>query len=258
MFRRAAEVDATFARAHAGMAYCHCYLFFYHGGEQADLDQALEASDRALQLDPDLADAHAAHAYALSLGRRYEEAELEFEVAIALDEFLFEALFFYGRMRVAQGRFEEAARLFRRASEIKPDDHQSVTLLSFVLKTAGTAEELDAARAETLERGRRYASLNPDDARGLYVVAQVLAELGRREESLEWARKMIALAPEDPYILYGMVCILTSLGELDEAVEYFERAVHLGFVQREWIEHDRDLDPIRGHPRFQALVATLT
>jgi adenylate cyclase len=105
---------------------------------------------------------------------------------------------------------------------------------------------------------RRHASLNPDDARGLYVVAQTLAELGRRAESLEWARKMILLAPDDPYILYGMVCILTSLGELDEAVEYFERAVHLGFVQREWIEHDRDLDPIRGHPRFQALVATLT
>jgi adenylate cyclase len=239
------------------MAYCHCYLFFYHGGAQDDLAQALDSSERALQLDPDLADAHAAHAYALSLGRRYEEAELEFEKALALDDFLFEACFFYGRMRVAQGRFRDAARLFRRAADLKPDDHQSVTLLAFVLKTAGEPGELDAARHETLDRARRHVALNPDDARGLYVLAQALAELGQAAESLAWARKMVALAPDDPYILYGMVCILTQVEEIDEAVRYFEQAVERGFVQREWIEHDHDLDPIRDHPTYRAILARL-
>jgi TolB-like protein/Flp pilus assembly protein TadD len=257
MFRRAAAVDASFARAYAGLAYCHCYLFFYHGGHEADLRQALESSERALQLAPDLADAHVGHAYALSLGRRYEEAEQEFATAIELDEFLFEAYFFYGRMRVAQGRLADAAQLFRRASEVKPDDHQSVTLLAFVLKTVGTPDELAAARRETLERGRRYTALNPDDPRGLYVVAQSLAELGQRDESLDWARRMIALAPDDPYILYGMVCLLARLGEVQDALTYFERAVRRGFVQRDWIEHDSDLDPIRGHPTYQALIASL-
>jgi non-specific serine/threonine protein kinase len=257
MFRRAAETDPAFARAHAGLAYCHCYLFFYHGGEPAHLERALEASERALRLAPDLADAHAAHAYALSLGKRHDEAETEFEVAIALDEYLFEAHFFYGRMRVAQGRLEHAAELFRRAAELKPDDHQSATLWAFALKYLHRPDEYEAARRETLERGMRYASLNPDDARGLYVVAQSLADLGQREDALAWARRMMALAPDDPYILYGMVCVLASLGELDEAVTYFEQAVRRGFVQRAWIENDADLDPIRGHPTFKALVDAL-
>jgi non-specific serine/threonine protein kinase len=258
MFRRASETDSSFARADAGLAYCHCYLFFYHGGEAVHLEQALEASERALRLDPDLADAHAAHAYALSLGKRHDEAETEFEVAIALDEYLFEAHFFYGRMRVAQGRFEDAAEQFRRAAELKPDDHQAATLWAFALKSTNRPEDCEAAWRETLDRARRYVSLNPDDARGFYVVAQSLAELGRREESLEWARRMMRLAPDDPYILYGMVCILARVGEINEAISYFEQAVRRGFVQRAWIENDADLDPIRGHPTYEALMATLS
>jgi serine/threonine protein kinase/tetratricopeptide (TPR) repeat protein len=258
MFRRAAEVDPRFARAYAGLAYCHCYLFFYHGGERVHIEQALEASGRALALAPDLADAHVAHAYALSLDRRHDDAEREFERAIALDEFLFEAYFFFGRMRVAQGRFEDAVRLFRRATELKPDDPQSATLLAFALKVVGRPDEVEAAQREGLARGLRHVSLNPDDARGLYVVAQSLAELGRRDECLEWARRMIAQAPDDPYILYGNVCVLARIGMIDEALACFEQAVRRGFVQKAWIEHDTDLDPIRDHPTYRALVATLT
>jgi pentatricopeptide repeat protein len=257
MFRQAADLDPAFARAQAGQAYCHCYLFFYHGGDPTHLEQALQSSERALQLDHDLADAHAAHAYALSLGQRYEEAESEFEVALGLDEFLFEAYFFFGRMRVAQGRFRDAARLFRQAADVKPDDHQSMTLLAFAMKTVGSPAEIEATRLETLDRARRHVALNPDDARGVYVLAQSLAELGQSTESLVWAQKMVALAPDDPYILYGMVCVLTRIGRLDEAVRYFEQAVERGFVQKEWIEHDHDLDPIRDHPAYRAIVARL-
>jgi pentatricopeptide repeat protein len=257
MFGRAAETDPSFARAYAGMAYSHSYLFFYHGGDPTHLEQALAASERALHLDPDLADAHAAHAYALSLDKRYDDAETEFEVAIALDEYLFEARFFYARMRVAQGQFEQAAELFRRAAELKPDDHQAATLWAFSLKQQDRPEEYRQALLESLDRGRRHVSLNPDDARGLYVVAQAMAELDRSEEAREWARKMMALAPDDPYILYGMVCVLARVGDVEEAMDYFEQAVRLGFVQRQWIEHDQDLDPIREHPRFKALVETL-
>jgi pentatricopeptide repeat protein len=54
-----------------------------------------------------------------------------------------------------------------------------------------------------------------------------------------------------------MVFILARIGEIDEAVAYFERAVRRGFVQRAWIENDADLEPIRGHPTYEALVASL-
>jgi adenylate cyclase len=140
---------------------------------------------------------------------------------------------------------------------VKPDDHQSMTLLAFAMKTVGSPAEIEATRLETLERARRHVALNPDDARGVYVLAQSLAELGQSTESLVWAQKMVALAPDDPYILYGMVCILTRIGRLDEAVRYFEQAVERGFVQKEWIEHDHDLDPIRDHPAYRAIVARL-
>jgi len=160
-------------------------------------------------------------------------------------------------MRIAQGRFEHAAELFRRAAELKPDDHQAASLWAFAVKYLHRPDEYAVARRETLERAKRHVSLNPDDARGLYVVAQSLAEFGERDEARQWARKMIALAPEDSYILYGMVCVLASLGDVDEAITYFEQAVRRGFVQRAWIENDADLDPIRGHPTYKALVDAL-
>jgi adenylate cyclase len=99
--------------------------------------------------------------------------------------------------------------------------------------------------------------LNPDDARGLYLLAQCHVELGEGEKGLEWGRRARALGPEDPYVLYGVTCLFTRLGEVDEGVDHFEQAVRAGFRNRAWIEMDPDLDPIRDHPRFLAALATL-
>jgi hypothetical protein len=44
----------------------------------------------------------------------------------------------------------------------------------------------------------------------------------------------------------------------DQAIDCLERAVKNGFAQKGWIEHDSDLDPLRGNPRFQALLGSLS
>jgi non-specific serine/threonine protein kinase len=257
MFERAIQKDPDYARALAGIADCHSYLFSYFGGRKEDLERARKASARALEAAPDLAEAHAARGLALALGEEHEEAEREFESALLLDPELYEAHYFYGRMCLQQKNWQRAARLFEQASRVKPEDAQSLMLLGLAYRTLGLVDRCEVAYRSALERGYRHVELNPDDARALYLLAQCHAELGEKDKGLEWGRRARALGPEDPYVLYGIACLFTRLGENDEGAEHFEHAVRAGFRNRAWIEMDPDLDAIRTHPRYRAAVATL-
>ena len=84
MFVRAAELDPTFARAYAGIANCDARLVGWYG-VQIPVEEILAMADKALALDPDLAEAHAARGEALRVAGRSEEAIAAFERALELD-----------------------------------------------------------------------------------------------------------------------------------------------------------------------------
>jgi TolB-like protein/Flp pilus assembly protein TadD len=257
MFERAIQKDPEYARALAGTADCHSYLFSYFGGRQEDMEASLAASARALALAPDLAEAHASRGLALALSEQFVEAEREFESALLIDPELYEAHYFYGRTCMQQKSWERAARLLEQASQVKPEDVQSLMLLGLSCRTLGLTDRAESAYRGALERGHRHVELNPDDARALYLVAQCHVELGEREKGLEWGRRARALGPDDPYVLYGITCLFTQMGEIEEGAAHFEQAVRAGFRNRAWIEMDPDLAPIRDHPRYQAALASL-
>src|SRR5437764_7022502 len=128
MFAKAVERDPMYARAYAGMADCDSYLYMtYH--EKVAMEKVLATTDKALALDPNLAEAHASRGVALSAGQRYEEAKNEFKKALALDPDSYEAHYFYARSNFAQGNVDRAAALFERAAEIRPGDYQVPCLL---------------------------------------------------------------------------------------------------------------------------------
>jgi Flp pilus assembly protein TadD len=108
-----------------------------------------------------------------------------------------------------------------------------------------------------VERARRRLDLVPRDARALYLGAGPLWTLGRHEEAREWAERALALGPDDPAILYNVGCFYAVAGEAERAIDCFEKAVLQDFGYRRWFEHDSDLDSLRSHPRFQALLDRL-
>src|SRR5437016_8543562 len=116
MFARAVELDPNYARAYAGMADCDSYLYMtYH--VDVPIDGILATTEKALALDPKLAEAHASRGVALSAGQRYDEAKAEFEQAIVLNPESFEAHYFYARSNFAKGKIEQAIALFERPAE---------------------------------------------------------------------------------------------------------------------------------------------
>jgi serine/threonine protein kinase/Flp pilus assembly protein TadD len=257
MFARAIEEDPKYALAYAGIADCRSYLCMYFGGSQSDLEDANAASSKALELDPNLAEAHAARGLAESLSKSYEEAEKEFEAAIELNPNLYEAHYFYARTCFVQGKHEEATRHYRAAHRVNPDEYQAASLLGFTYKTMGEAEKMERAYRRSLTKIERHLELNPDDVRATYLGAEALLKLGERQRAMEWVKRVLAKERDDPYTLYGVSCIYAQIGETEEGMYYLERAVQMGFHHKEWMQHDSDLDSLRVHARYPALVKRL-
>lgn len=257
LFREAVGIDRSFAAAYAGIADCYTYLYLNAHGSEENRRLALEAGSRATELAPALATTHASHAVSLSINDRHDQAEEEFLEAIRLDPGLFEARYFYARDCYVQGKLEIAAQLYQQASDIRPDDYQSPMFAAQVLSDLGRVEDAREARTKGQQNAEEHLKRHPDDSRALYLGANALVALGDREKAMGWLRRALGFDPEEPMLLYNAACIYSRLGESDEALDCLERAVTYGLTYRGWIERDSDLDPLRDHDRFKALMASL-
>jgi serine/threonine protein kinase/Flp pilus assembly protein TadD len=257
MFNRAIEIDPEYARAYAGVADCCSLLYTYFDAREFNLRQADIASSKALELEPELAEAHLARGIAASLSKRFDEAEKEFEQAMRLDPKLFEAPYFFGRTRTAQGRFEDAVKLFERASALRPEDFQATVFLAQSYQSMGMKAETDAAMRRAARQIHERLELNPDDARACNLGAGLHARLGETDRAIEYAERSLAIDPDDPMLLYNVACTYSLLGKTEDGLSSLERAVDKGFGHKEWIEHDSDLDPLRETARFKAIAQAM-
>jgi serine/threonine protein kinase/Tfp pilus assembly protein PilF len=257
MFARAIEIDPNYARAYAGIADCSSILYHYWDASNANLEQADTASRKALELAPTLAEAHAARGLALSLRGRYDDAEREFDAAIRLDPQLYEGHYYFALARFQQGKLAEAAKLFEQAAAVRPEDYQAPILAAQSYAGLGQHAMADAGYRRAAITVERHIELNPDDPRALYMGANILCHIGRREQGLEWGDRALALDPEDAGVLYNTACLNAVAGRSDYAIELLEKAVQNGFGHREWIDNDPDVASLRDHPRFQALLNSL-
>jgi adenylate cyclase len=256
MFRRAIEADPDYALAYAGVANASALIHMYYPGSEGNLEQADEASDKALELDPELPDAHAARGFALSMLKRFDEAEQEFQTAMRLDPKLYEARYFYARACFQQGKLVEAARLFEEASQVR-EDYQAVFFAAQSHEALGNQAEAEAWYRGALQVAEKHMELNPDDPRAATMRAVSLCRLGRLEEGLQWAEQALAIDPEDAGVRYNVACLYALEGEAERAIDCLEDAMRVGFGNRGWMEQDPDLASIRNHPRFQGLIERL-
>jgi tetratricopeptide (TPR) repeat protein len=257
MFARAIEIDPGYARAYAGIADCSSMLYHYWDASDANLEQADSASRRALELAPDLAEAHAARGLALSLSKRYRDAEREFEAAIRLDPKLYEGHYYFALARFQEGDLADAAARFAQASAVRPEDYQAPSLRALCLSGLGRDAEAAAAHRAAARSIERHVELNPEDARAWYLGAGSWSRLGEHARALEWGARAVALDPQDAGVLYNVACMNAVLGRTEDALNLLEKAVQSGFGHREWIENDPDLVSLHDQPRFQAPLGRL-
>lgn len=257
MFQHAIDIDPDFARAWAGLADTESIIatWYEHTGER--IMAANEASQKALALAPYLAEAHSARGHALTINGNFAAAAREFERALELEPGNYDSLYLYGRSRFAEGELELAAELFDQAHKAQPDEFTAIALLENVLGKVGPKESHDAARQEAIRVIEQRLELNPDDQRALHFGCGLMISAGRVEEGLAMIEQLLRLSPNEGTALYNAACAYARGGMVEQALDLMERRLAVGWINRDWLENDSDLDNIRDHPRFIAMLQQL-
>jgi TolB-like protein len=194
LLKRAIGLDATYAMAHASLAWCY-HTLYYRAGRRAEHDAASVRHARAvLDLGSDDATALSFAAFALAMsGERDYGAGLDlFDRAIALSPSSVLAWGYSAMVLAYAGRTEEAIRRAGQALRLSPFDwhsfvaHQALALAHF----------LDGRFEDSAAAARREVQVNPGFTLAHAYLAAALARLGRIDEARAAAKQVLALEPQ--------------------------------------------------------------
>jgi len=250
--RSATEIDPSYATAWALMAVAQAALKFYFNGAG---DGGLAAAERALSLDKNLGDARAAKARVLTSESRYDEAFVEITEALRLDPESFEVNSAAARLHVTQRRYAEAIKYYEKAAALMETDFSSVSLLMICYKELGDADRARSAAQRTLARAEKITTQEPDNGLALGYVVYALCALGEAERAKDLAKRAMLLDPDNLTMRYNFACGFAHLGEIDVALDLLGPVFELDAAETiNWAKVDPDLNTIREHPRFKAML----
>jgi adenylate cyclase len=250
---RAIGIDPEYAHAWALMAIAQTHLRFRRGKADAS---GIEAAERALSLDPDLAEAHAVRAWHLLEQGQQEEAGREIATALRLDPESWEVNKVAGKVLFIQGRLKEAATCYEKAAELMGMDYHSAGMVESCYRGLADVDARLRAAKVTLSRVERALESNPRDASAMSNAAMSLAVMGETARAREWAERALALEPENYILRYNIACACVELGDNDRALDLIEDSLaHLGQDHIRHTQADPDIAVVRDHPRFAAMLA---
>ena len=212
-----------------------------------------EASRRAVELAPEVAEVHTARAVSFTAQERYDEAAAEFERAVKLNPRSFDAWYQYARTALHQGDLPKALELLEKAMEMDPDDYQSPLIAAPAYRKLGNEAKATEAERRGCALAARHLESYPDNARAYFLATAALYNIGEREKAFEWADKATAIDPDDGNTRYNLACFYAQVDEPDRAFAFLQGSI----ASRSWAENDPELDPIRDDPRFREFLATL-
>ncbi|HXU55707.1 MAG TPA: adenylate/guanylate cyclase domain-containing protein [Casimicrobiaceae bacterium] len=252
--RRAIEIDPNYARPWAMMAGAQINLRFFFGKEG---DDGLAAAERAIELDPNLAEAHAAKSQVLRQNARLEGAIGEIEIALRLDPDSYDVNLAAGQLNYVLRRFDKAIFHYEKAATLVETDFRSAGMLVSSHSAIGDKEGARRAARRALERCEKIVAVEPDNGSAMGFAVGALAALGEAERAKEWAERALLLDPDNINLRYNFACsLITDLHEFDAALDMLApRFETMGIEVLNWVKTDPDLDPVRDHPRFKAMLA---
>lgn len=255
-FEKAIELDPDYGPALSGLADSIAMLGFHYEADDALLHGAMSYCEKALALDPDLAEAHCALGRILSLFRRFDEAEEQFRKALEQKPNLVEAHLYRALMYLTSGAYAEAYPSMLRAYELDDQDLHTGMMFMLCLKASGHSDAIPVTAQHVLKVAKTRIALNPYDDRAVYVGAMALGYLGQKDEARRWANLAASFDVEDARTTYNIACLFAELDETDKALAFLRKTLRLCASPHkiEWIrKFDPDFAKIRSDPRFPAV-----
>ena len=251
--RQATAVDPAYARAWALMALAQSSLRFRFSRAG---DEGLESAERALALDPNIAEAHCVKGIFLREQGQDAEADVEMATAVALNPDSWEVNKEAGRHFFRHGDFAKAIPYFEKATSLMETDYNDAGLLISCYNALGDAQGQRRAAQLTQERAEKAIAHDPSNGAALGYGASSLAVLGEADRAREWIDRALLIDPENMTMRYNLACSLTTyLGDPDGALDllepYFQR---VGIQDISHAKVDPDMDKLRDHPRFRQML----
>jgi adenylate cyclase len=217
----------------------------------------MAALDRALTLNPDLAEARALKALKLSEAGRHEEASTEIAVALRLDPQSYEVNWRAGSISYNQARLAQAAPYFEKATALTMTDTGSPTMLISCYTGLGDGENARRIARVALQRAEKAVAQDRSNGNALGAGVAALAALGEWDRADDWMRRALLIDPDNLLMRYNFACsLMISLGDPEAALDMLGPVLELdagGLVRA--ARTDPDFAGLREDPRFEAMVA---
>jgi adenylate cyclase len=253
---RAVGLDPNYAQAWAQIAVSQAAVAFSGKDDGQASKAAWEAAERALTLNPSLADAHAAKARLLQNEGRNDEAWSVVRDALHIDPASHFANYVAATIAMGTRQFAEGVGYNEAAMLADETDVPSAGFLMQCHKALGDDASVQAAAREVVARVEKAIAAEPDTGMPLAYGVQALNVLGENERAKTWTEHALLLDPDDTLLRYNLACAMSQAGQADYALELLERALaESGRNNLVWAYTDSDLDPLREDPRFQAILA---
>lgn len=251
---QAARMDPTYAEALALMGLAQAELRFWHGRDE----DALPTARRALEIKPQLAEAHCVLARYLEDSGDAKLAEKQIETAIQLDPDSWEVNREAARMLFRQGHIRESIFYFEKAASLMDTDWNCPMILTSCYEATGDEPKMRMAAQVAIDRAERAMAHDPTNGSALASGAICLAVLGQTERAREWIQRALLLDPDNLNMRYNVVCaqllIEPGAAEAVDTLEPWFKCIRSSSRIRH-AEADPSLNSIRQSPRFQRLLA---
>jgi eukaryotic-like serine/threonine-protein kinase len=285
-FYEAIAIDPNYARAYSGVADYHTMLGIVGVLPPKEcFEAAKEAAERAVELDPNLSEAHASLAFAVwaydwdfaraeelfrravrlnpnypqthewlalfySSAGRYDEAVNEINTALRLNPTAASVTQIASFTFFKNRRFEEALVQNRRALELEPNSSLALRCFAWILP------QLDRA-GEGIEYARRAVEKDNRSPMSLAALGYVFVKDGRRAEARNILREMRERAQKNYVSAFYIALLEAALGEKENAVRHLRKAVEEKDYRIFWLETDPRFDSLRHEPDFLEIVESV-
>jgi TolB-like protein/Tfp pilus assembly protein PilF len=283
LLEQATSIDPAYAEAYAGLADCYNMLVNYSVlPPNETFPKAKEAADKALALDENLAEAHAARAFIYFMWEwNWAEAGREYRLAIDLKPNYSPARQWYSSLLAATGQKDEALAEVKQARDLDPLSliiaahpgwinylsrnaettiHEAREALKLdpnffpARRYLALGYDLQGKYNEALAEFQKALALSPGSTLAKSELGYAYAKAGKREDALRMINELQQSVGQRRVSPFHLALIHIGLGENDRAIEFLNQAVDERAERMVWLGADPRFDPLRLNPRFNEIM----